>query len=113
MHSFTWGFGRQNHGLAQVVQPWSGHYELGSAFWSQGHVTALTRVGWHFLDGGGSGQLCSGETDLSTCDQLWSTFVQLENTRSSGRDASGFAPAVQNLTTVIVNTGSTSMQFQL
>lgn len=80
MHAWTWQYGRNNHGLGQLTQPWSGHYAMvgagaccaarltivalrsppllqGSAFWSQAHVSALVPRGWHFLDEGGSGEV--------------------------------------------------------
>lgn len=54
-HAWTWGYGRHNHGTALFIQPWSGHYVLGAAFWTQAHFTQATRPGWHFLDGSASG----------------------------------------------------------
>jgi hypothetical protein len=93
MHSWSWNMGRQNHGYAQITQPWSGTAELGSAFWSQAHFTQLTKVGWRFVDGGGSGELCGSGAGRSTvrlaedarraddggdtpeCDLVWATLA--------------------------------------
>jgi hypothetical protein len=58
-HSFTWNYGRENHGHAQLVEPWSGYYELGSAFWTQAHFTQFVSPGWTFLD---------GEVSCACCD---------------------------------------------
>ena len=27
-HSFTWNYGRENHGHCELVEPWSGYYEV-------------------------------------------------------------------------------------
>ena len=54
-HAWTWLYGRHNHGTALFMQPWSGHFQLGAAFWTQAQFTQATRPGWHFLDGSGSG----------------------------------------------------------
>ena len=34
-HAWTWAYGRHNHGTALFIEPWSGHYVLGAAFWTQ------------------------------------------------------------------------------
>lgn len=114
MHSWSWNLGRENHGFAQVTQPWSGAAELGSAFWSQAHFTQLTEVGWQFVDGGGSGELCDsdsgprirlaeqrkegGSTGLVQCDLVWATLAP---------------PDQSEVTIVAVNSGPDPIQLNL
>lgn len=54
-HAWTWNYGRHNHGTALFIEPWSGYYNLGAAFWTQAHFTQATRPGWHFLEGTATG----------------------------------------------------------
>jgi len=112
MHSWSWNLGRENHGLAQVVEPWSGFAQLGSAFWSQAHLTQLTKVGWRFVDGGGSGEVCDGGEErlaesfrgsgraaaVSSCDVVWATLA---------------APDSSDVTTVAINTGTAHQSLAL
>jgi hypothetical protein len=87
-HSFTWNYGREMHGTTQLMEGWSGYYELGSGFWGQMHFTQFAMPGWAFLDGDGSGQFCSGGSGES-CYLLWTTLV---------------SPSGTDMTLVVVNT---------
>ena len=99
-HSFTWNYGRQNHGHSQFVEPWSGHFELGAAFWSQAHFTQFTRPGWHFLDG--TGERCDPEDNMN-CDTVWAALT----------DTSNAAALPGNLTVVFVHTANETVEVNL
>ena len=72
-HAWTWSYGRHNHGTALFIQPWSGNYVLGAAFWGQAHFTQATRPGWRFLDGSASGQWINA----SESSEAWLTYGTL------------------------------------
>lgn len=96
-HSFTWNYGRENHGHTQIVEPWSGYYELGAGFWGQAHVTQFVQPGWRFLDGTGTGQWCrSSATD--SCYIVWAAWL---------------SPSGGDLTLVVVNTNVTAQRLDL
>ena len=40
-HAWTWAYGRHNHGTALFIEPWSGYYVLGGAFWTQVRACAV------------------------------------------------------------------------
>ena len=101
-HSFTWNYGRQNHGHSQFVEPWSGHFELGAAFWSQAHFTQFTRPGWHFLAGDGTGERCDPE-DTMSCDTVWAALTDISNA----------AALPGNLTVVFVHTSNETVEIDL
>ena len=63
MHSWSMNWGRHLHGHSEAIEPWSGFFKLGAPFWAQAHITQTTRLGWVYLDGGGSKKiLCSSIT---------------------------------------------------
>ena len=104
-HSFTWNYGRQNHGHSQFVEPWSGHFATGSAFWSQAHFTQFTRPGWTFLGGGGTGQRCDPRNELD-CDTVWAALTDKTKTGTTDGTAS-------NLTLVLVHTANASVSVEV
>ncbi len=106
-HSFTWNYGRQNHGHSQFVEPWSGHFGLGAAFWSQAHFTQFTRPGWHFLGGAGTGERCDSE-DSERCDTVWAALTDMS--KEAALDAT-VVPG--NLTLVFVHTANKSVKVDL
>lgn len=103
-HAWTWAYGRNNHGHSQFMQPWSGHYDLGSAFWSQAQFTQATSPGWYFLDGTGSGSWdASDDNGIGGMDD-WLVYASL------------VAPDLSAFSIVAINVNDTvaaPMQFQL
>jgi hypothetical protein len=112
-HSFTWNYGRQNHGHSQFVEPWSGHFGLGSAFWSQAHFTQFTRPGWHFLGGAGTGERCDPEDKMS-CDTVWAALTdRIQSTTPAAASGSESAGSQGNLTLVVVHSANSSVSLEL
>jgi hypothetical protein len=69
MHAWSWQYGRNNHGHAQLVQPWSGHFQLGAPLFGQAQITQFTGVGWRLLPVG------SGAALVTDPDLVYATFV--------------------------------------
>lgn len=69
MHAWSWQYGRNNHGHAQLVQPWSGYFQLGAPLFGQAQITQFTGVGWRLLPVG------SGAALVTDPDLVYATFI--------------------------------------
>eukprot|EP01047_Picozoa_sp_COSAG01_P047030 COSAG01_NODE_4458_length_5005_cov_2.532409_2_plen_549_part_00 len=79
------------------MQPWGhGYYELGSAFWSQAQFSQFVKPGWRFLGGTGTGEICNDSESSLQCNTLWAALTDYPN---------------QNLTVVIVHTGTSPIRW--
>lgn len=76
------------HAMALAPSPWSGHYTLCPELWAHAHTCQFTKIGWKYLDGGGSGYLKSGGSYVTYKANNSSHYTIVIETQSATVDQS-------------------------
>ena len=73
------------HAMAIADSPWSGSYTIMPELWGHAHTCQFTRIGWKFLDGGGSGYFKDGGsyvTYKSTNGSDYTIVIETKNAKA-------------------------------